>query len=138
MDEVKVPRWQKLVALTVAAAIAIVVAAWHGRLAADFWPPDASRIAPNIIASVVQWAVILLVLALVWPPTRRRIHQFADRKLAPIHDHLTAIRANHLEHMAAIRTHHDDHAASLDELHRTLAHIVKHLPIPDIPDKETP
>lgn len=128
MDEVKVPRWQKLVALTVAAGIAVVVGVWHGRLAADFWPPDASRIAPNIIASIIQWAVILLVLALVWPPTRRRIHQFADRKLATVHDHLTAIRA-----------HHEAHHEALEEIHRTLAHIIRHSPdIPDLPDKETP
>jgi hypothetical protein len=57
--------------------------------------------------------------SLLWPPTRRRIHAFVDKKLKPIHDHFTA-------------TH-----ASNAELHRKLDHIIEHHPdIPALPPKK--
>jgi F0F1-type ATP synthase membrane subunit b/b' len=74
---------------------------------------------------VVQWAIILIVAALVWPPTRRRIHRFVDRKAESIHTKLDALH-----------NRHDEHDASLKELHRKLDHVIKHHPdIPALPRK---
>ena len=41
-----------------------VIFGWH-RFLDDFWPIDASRIAPNIVAGAVQWAIILIAAALL-------------------------------------------------------------------------
>jgi hypothetical protein len=51
--------------------------------------------------------VAFLLGSLVWPPTRKRLHRFVDRKLAPLH--------------AKMDAHHDEHAESLAQLHASLA-----------------
>jgi hypothetical protein len=89
-------KWAGILAL---ALVIIGIIFWHGRLAADFWPLDASRVGPNLVASVVQWAIVALVVYLAYPPIRRRI----DAELKKAHEKL-------------------DHNAKL------LAHIVKHHP----------
>ena len=103
MDDPPIPPWQKLAAGGYLLAWIIVVALWHGRFAADFFPPDSSRIAPNIIASAIIMSVAGIVAILIWPPTRRRLHRFVDRKLEPVHAHLTAIRAHHVAHESALQ-----------------------------------
>ena len=100
------PRWQKITALSVAVVDLILVIAFRSRLSADFWPPDNARIAPNIVASIVQAQVVLIAAALLWPPLRRAIHQAITAHLAPLHD-------SHIE------------------LHAKLDHIIHHHP--DIP-----
>jgi hypothetical protein len=32
--------------------------------------------------------IAVLLGSLLWPPTRRRLHRFVDRKLAPMHEHI--------------------------------------------------
>ncbi len=99
-EQDRVPRWQKLVAVGIYVLLAAVLVIFHSRLGADFWPPDAARVAPNILAAVVQAAVVFPIVALIWPPTRRRIHRFADAKLAGVHARLDAHHQRQEDHNA--------------------------------------
>jgi type II secretory pathway component PulM len=114
-EDKPIPRYQKILAVIVAAGVLVIVILWHGRFSADFYPPDAARVAPNLVASLIQWALVLMVAALIWPPTRRRIHHFADAKLAPVHQHL-----------AVIRQHHEEAAKQREHIIRQNAHIIEH------------
>jgi hypothetical protein len=112
----EVPKWQRVTALVVLIVSVAALVIFRDRLTADFWPPDRSFIGPNIVASIVQWSVVVMVAALLWPPTRRRIQGFVTGHLKPLHD-------NHAELLA-------EHA----EMKRMLHHIIKHHPeIPDLP-----
>ena len=73
------------------AALAIVVVGafvFHGRLGADFWPLDSSRVGPNLVASVVQWAIIALVVYVAYPPFRKAMEQIAHKANAELHEKL--------------------------------------------------
>ena len=63
-------KWAGLLALVL---VILSVVFWHGRFSADFWPLDASRVGPNLVASVIQWAIIALVVYLAYPPIRKAI-----------------------------------------------------------------
>ena len=76
--------------------------------------------APNILASLIQWAVLFLAAVLIWPPTRRRLHRFVDRRLEPVHAHLTTLRQ-----------HHEASAARQEHLIRQNAHMIEHSPMPN-------
>ena len=107
----EVPKWQRVTALVVLLATVAIVVVFRNRMGADFWPPDASRIAPNIVATIIQWSVALLIAALLWPPTRRRIHGFVTGHLKPLHDNHAELLASHevlLRHMKHIIEHHPD------------------------------
>jgi hypothetical protein len=103
------PLWQKLVAGLLVVLVALAVIFGWARLGSDLWPPDRSFVGPNIVAAIIQWAIIFVVGVLVWPPTRRRLHRFMDRKLERVHAELDAHR-----------NMHDAHAARLDALHEKL------------------
>jgi hypothetical protein len=109
MSEQSVPRWQKLTALGLALLIAGLVVAFWGRLGADFLPPDRSTVGPNLVAAFVQGVVVFIAVVLLWPPTRRRIHNFVDQKLVGVHSRLDALHARH-----------DEHAKHLDRIGRSL------------------
>ncbi len=70
---------------------------WH-RILADFWPLDASRIAPNIVASAAQYVGIAAVAYAVWPHLRHAVN-------------------------AWLKGHHQSGVA---ELHAKLDHIIQH------------
>jgi uncharacterized membrane protein YccC len=125
-DPDELPTYKKAIATAFMVVLVIVLFVWHDRLHADFWPLDSSRVGPNLVASVVQWAIVLVVAALLWPPTRRRIHRFADQKLCTIHVKLnTAL------------DHHEAAHEELSELHRKMDHIIQHHPdIPPLPTTE--
>ena len=108
--------WQKWAALGVLAAVVACVIAFHDRLSADFVPFDASRIGPNIIASALTWAFLFTAAVLLWPPWRRRLHRFIDRKVAPLHAKVDRLEAHH----KALAVRHDEHAQSLASLHEKL------------------
>ena len=55
-------KWYGLGALVL---VIVLLSVFHGRFNADFWPLDASRVGPNLVASVVQWIIIALVAYLV-------------------------------------------------------------------------
>ena len=93
-EEQEVPLWQKIGAAAFVVVWATIVILWHDRFAADFIPLDGSRVAPNLLASFIIFSLGLIAGVLLWPPTRKRLHRFADRKLAPIHAHLENARAD--------------------------------------------
>ena len=111
-----------LIAAAIILGLVIIALAsdWMGsRLSADFWPLDASRVGPNLVASVVQWALVVLVASVVYPPLRHWI----EGRFSELHSKLD----DHLAKATAERS----------ELHRKLDHIIKHHPdIPDLPPKE--
>jgi hypothetical protein len=94
-------KWYGLVALVLVIAGIVL---WHGRLAADFWPFDASRVGPNLVASVVQWAIIALIAYLVYPPVRKWIDAETAKGRAELHQKLDR-NAKLLQHV--IRHHPD-------------------------------
>lgn len=98
MEENSMPLWQKILGTAFLIIWTVVVFFWHGRLSGDFWPPDRSLVGPNLVASFILYSLGIIVAALLWPPTRRRMHRFVDRKLAPIHEHLTVLRQHHESH----------------------------------------
>jgi hypothetical protein len=73
------------------------------RILADGWPPDDSRIAPNIVASVVQWIIVAAVMYAIWPRFRHALDHWIKGHL---HQH-------HIEHSEAIKAHLDAHMATL-------------------------
>lgn len=103
------PRWQKLLAVAYVMALAALVVVFRSRIGPDFWPLDASRVGPNIVAAVLTVLVMTPVGVLLWPPTRRRLHRFIDSKLAPIHEHLARQREHNAwmaAHLASLYEHH--------------------------------
>ena len=86
--------WKAWGALIALAALVYFMAFHWSRFLADFWPLDASRIAPNVVASVVQWALIAIAVALLYPPARRAIERFAQRHVESIKEHVSAEQAH--------------------------------------------
>ncbi len=109
MKDEPTPRWKIALASAVAIVVIGAVVIWRDRIGADFWPLDSSRVAPNLLAGLIQWAIIFLVAVLIWPPWRRRIHRFVDAKLAPLH-------ASHEELHRKLDRLHESHR----ELHEKL------------------
>jgi membrane protein YdbS with pleckstrin-like domain len=109
VEDKPIPLWQKLTALAVAIVFIIIIALTWNRLGADFWPLDRSFVGPNIVASIITWACVLIAGVLIWPPTRRRMHRFMDRKLDSIHEKLDTHKELH-----------DANADSLSALHEKL------------------
>jgi hypothetical protein len=82
------------------------VQVWH-RVYPDFWPLDASRVGPNLVASVVQWLLIALVAVVVYPPLRA----FVRRQWTDLHGKVDHLAANHdetIRHLGHIIEHHPD------------------------------
>lgn len=119
-----VPRWQKVAAVVYVLVAAGVIVAFRDRLHADLWPLDASRVAPNILATVVQVVVATPVAVLLWPPTRRRIHRFVTRHTAPLHEQFERLHEQR-------ERHHKATLAAHRETQRHLKHIIENHP--DIP-----
>jgi len=93
-DDEPMPLWKKIAAFSYVLAIVAEIVVFRSHLSADFIPFDTSHIAPNIVASIIIVEVVTPFGVLLWPPTRRRIHAFADKKLEPIHEHLQKIHAH--------------------------------------------
>ena len=114
----KAPRWKAAGALVLLGAIVYFIVTDWPRFLQDFWPVDASRIAPNIVASIVQWAVVLIIAALLYPPTRRMIKRAADETLHRHLEHHRALTAvederRHTELLAQADKHHKAHLAAV-------------------------
>jgi hypothetical protein len=126
-EEKPIPRWQKVTAVVYVIATAVLIIAFRGRLSADFWPLDAARVSPNILATIIQIAAYTPVVILFWPPVRRRIHQFVSRHTAPLHAHLEAARRQR-------DRIHEESLAAHAETQRHLKHVIDHHPdIPPLP-----
>lgn len=104
---------------------AIVFPWWRTRMGADFWPIDASRIAPKIVGTFVQAVIGVIFIAVFWPPLRRRIASLLEE---------SSRKANSELHHKLVEAHERiDHMLSRHvELHEKLDHIIRHHP--DIPE----
>lgn len=80
--------WNKLVAVGVAILFIAVLWIFRARLGTDFWPLDRSNIGANLVASTITWVIVFTASVLLYPPWRKRVHNFVDRKLSPIHTKL--------------------------------------------------
>lgn len=115
-DDKQIPLWQKLLVAGLLLVDAVWIALdWH-RFVADFWPIDRSFVGPNLVASVVQFDILVICGVLLWPPTRARIHAFADRKLGNLHDKIEGriaalherVDEQHEERMKQTQALHDE------------------------------
>ena len=59
---------------------------WHNRLSSDFWPLDASRVGPNLVASLIQGALVFLAAVLLYPPFRKAMEHIAEQANAELHE----------------------------------------------------
>jgi hypothetical protein len=119
-EDKPVPLWQKVAGVVFVIVWAAIVTLWHARALDDFYPLDASRVAPNLVASFILFSLGTIAGAVLWPPTRHAIHRFADRKLAPVH-----------EHLAVIRQHHEESARRQEHLICQNAHIIANSKMPN-------
>jgi hypothetical protein len=131
-DDTPTPLWQKIAALVFVIAWAALIIVWHGRASADLWPLDSSRVGPNLVASFILFSLGTVAAALIWPPTRRRMHQFVDKKLDKVHEKLDRHHREAAEDRKALHAkidgNHKEHLAAVAQLHRRLddaAHPVK-------------
>ena len=114
-------RWKQYLALVLLLlAVSWIVFDW-ARFKADFWPPDRSFIGPNLVASIVQACFLLIVLALIYPPTRHWIERAIESHARDLKDHVQ--EDNERVHAAL--------QEKLQTLHDCLDHIIEHSP--DIP-----
>ncbi len=128
-----------LVALDVLATL--VFPWWRHRMITDFWPVDSSRIGEKIVGTLVQGVIGMIVVAVLWPPLRRRITRLLEasghRAAAELH------RANADLHRRLGEVHGrlDEVMSHHVELHAKLDHIIRHHPdVPEFPrpDSEPP
>ena len=97
--------WKPWAAVVLLAALVYFVAFHTHRFLHDFWPLDGSAIAPNIVASVVQYAVLLILAALLYPPVRRAVDRYVRRHVDEIKDHVSAEHARIHQRMDALHKH---------------------------------
>ena len=98
--------WGKLL-LAIAAVLGaayFIVFHWN-RFVSDFYPLDKSTVAPNILASVVQYAILLVAAYLLYPPFRRAVNKWMTGHVDSLKTHISA------EH---------------DALHEKLDHLIAH------------
>ena len=127
LEERQIPVWQKAAAVAYVLIAVGLLVAFRNRLHADFWPLDASRVSPNILATAVQVIIATPVAVLLWPPTRRRIHRFVIRHTAPLHEQFERMHEQR-------ERHHKATLAAHRETQRHLKHIIdSHPSIPPLP-----
>jgi uncharacterized membrane protein len=86
---------------------AIYFVAFHtSRFIHDFWPLDASAIAPNVVASVVQYILLGIAAYLLYPPIKRAVDAYTRRHLDELKAHVTQL--------------HAETQAHAEDLHKTL------------------
>ena len=120
-DDEPIPLYQKIIAVCYVLVVILLAFVFRDRLIADFVPLDESRIAPNIVATVVTVLIVTPFAYLFWPPIRGRIHSFVDKKIQPLHDR------------------HDELRKSHDEIHRKLDLVLRTQPLKQAaPSKRTP
>ncbi len=110
--------WRRYAALAAVAILAILAILFRDRIGPDLWPPDRSFVGPNLVAAVIQSAVVLGVVVLLYPPWRRAVHRFLDAKIGGVHEKLDRALGHHEEHSrrleeitTAVAELRDSHAA---------------------------
>ena len=93
-----------LIALTISAVLVPWIA--H-RLHQDFYPPDQSYVGPNLLAGLIQDAVVLVVLACFWKPLKSRLARVLHKVNEPIHAKLNHIIYNHPDIPNEVEEHPD-------------------------------
>jgi hypothetical protein len=113
-----VKRFAGLVALV--AALIVVGIVFHDRVSPDLWPLDSSRVGPNLVASVVQWVIVLIVASFLYPPLREwfkgsfgKIHTKLDAHHAAV---LSQAADHHQQLIDQADAHHAEHMQKLDQL----------------------
>jgi len=126
------PRWQRWMAGgLLVAAVLWVIFDWP-RFVSDFYPPDKSSVGPNLLASLVQAVFILIVLALIYPPTRHWIER-------AIESHAHELKSHVKEEMAEVHAKMADLHDCLDRVDARVVHVIAHSDhIPNLPDMEDP
>lgn len=132
VEDKPIPRYQKIIALVLVVVAIAAVAIWYSRLSPDFYPLDSSRVGPNLLASILQWIILLVIGVLLWPPTRQRIHRFVDRKTATIHDHLEEAKADR-QKLNAKLNHIIEHHPDIPPFRPPEVYPVDMTPVPPIP-----
>lgn len=116
MDDRSTPKWQKAAAWTVGIVTIIAIVVFRNRLGADFWPLDSSRVAPNLLAGLIQWAIIFVLAILLYPPFRKAIHSFFDGKLEGLHAKIDGLDRRHDEHARKLAKIEDEHARVREQI----------------------
>jgi hypothetical protein len=98
-------------------------------LRTEYWPAHQPWYQGAIWGNLFVVPIAAFLGVLIWPPTRKRIRAFVDRRLAPIHTHLVEARE-------ARERMHAEHMAEHAETQRHLKHIIEHHP--DIPELSPP
>ena len=98
--------WKLWIAVAGLLGAAYFMAFHWGRFVEDFYPLDASRVAPNIIASVVQYILLGIAAYLLYPPLKRAVDAYTRRPLDELKDHVTQL--------------HAETQAHAEDLHKTL------------------
>lgn len=97
--------WKLIGAVVAVLATGYFVIFHWDRFLQDFWPVDASRVAPNIVASLVQYAILLVAAYLLYPPFRRAVDRWLRGHTSSLKKHIS-----------------DEH----DAIHEKLDHMIKH------------
>jgi hypothetical protein len=67
----------------------VLASLWPWTVHTYTWPGPFGWVARetpgNLAAGFIQTAIAAVIASLVWPPSRKAIHRFIDRKLAPLH-----------------------------------------------------
>jgi len=112
-EEPRIPLVHKIIGVVYLVVIVTALIVFRSRLGADFWPFDAARVAPNILATIIQILAITPFVYLLWPPIRRRIHRY-------ITGHVDSVKSE-------IHKHSELEMAKLEAIHD---HIKKTHPLP--------
>ena len=97
--------WKAWVAIAgLLGAIYFVVFHW-GRFVQDFYPFDASRVAPNILASVVQYILLGIAAYLLYPPLKRAVDAYAHKHIDELKAHISTEHARIHQRMDALHKH---------------------------------
>ena len=116
--------------------IVVVLVVWHHRIWSDLWPLDKSIVGPNLFAALIQGAVVLIVVVLVWQPVRRRLHLFMDRKIDTLQGSIVKFHKRSEEHRDLL---HRDSSEGRAVLEAKLDHVIRYHPdIPEFGEEGTP
>jgi hypothetical protein len=122
-DQKGVAKWK--IALAIIWLLAIIAAIvgcfydswWRDRLISDMWPLDTSHISPNLLATVIQYALIFITVALFYPPFRKwlatEFHKASEER-----------KRHHQEHLETLTAHHAEKMESDRLLHAKLDHVI--------------
>lgn len=95
---------------------------WRTRLVQDFWPVDNARIAPNIIASIVQAAFYSAILYTVWPKFREFVNglskDISRQHKRYLDEQTESLKSHHEKQIAELHAKLDAQAKKLEALHK--------------------